>query len=213
LQKNSIGNMRGDSTGAKTHIALVGDSIFDNSAYVPGQPAVIDQLRSILPDRSTATLLAKDGSITAEVVEQLRSLPKDVTHLVIGSGGNDALRASGTLTVGGAAEEFLEELVSIQKEFRKEYRRLLNACNKVGKRTIVSTIYDSIPTLEAWLRTALSVFNDVIIREAATLGFPVIDLRPLCNEDADYSTISSIEPSSKGRHEDCKEDCGCCSNV
>ena len=180
------------------HIVLIGDSIFDNSAYVPGQPAVIDQLRSILSDGSTASLIAKDASITAEVVEQLRSLPRDATHVVVSSGGNDALCASAALRVDGAAEEFLEDLVSVQKQFRQEYRRLLNACKKAGKYTVVCTIYDSIPTLEAWQRTALSVFNDVVIREAATLGFPLIDLRPLCNEDADYSTVSAIEPSSKG---------------
>ena len=180
------------------HIALVGDSIFDNSAYVPGQPALIDQLRSILPDGSTATLLAKDGSITAEVVEQLRSLPKDVTHLVVSSGGNDALRASGTLRVGGGVEEFLEDLVSIQKEFRQEYRQLLHECKKLGKPTVVCTIYDSIPRLESWKKTALSIFNDVIIRKAFAVGFSVIDLRAVCNEDSDYSEISPIEPSSRG---------------
>jgi len=29
-----------------THLVLLGDSIFDNAAYVAGAPAVIDQVRS-----------------------------------------------------------------------------------------------------------------------------------------------------------------------
>ena len=35
------------------HLVLFGDSIFDNHAYVqPGEPAVIDQLRGLLPGES-----------------------------------------------------------------------------------------------------------------------------------------------------------------
>ena len=36
------------------HVVLLGDSIFDNGRYVPGEPAVIDQLRSALPKGWTA---------------------------------------------------------------------------------------------------------------------------------------------------------------
>ena len=46
------------------HVVLLGDSILDNGAYVPGKPAVIDQVRGELPAGWTATLLAVDGSYT-----------------------------------------------------------------------------------------------------------------------------------------------------
>ena len=45
------------------HIVLLGDSIFDNAAYVNGGPEVIEQLRSILPQDWQATLLAIDGNV------------------------------------------------------------------------------------------------------------------------------------------------------
>jgi hypothetical protein len=32
------------------HIVLLGDSIFDNAAYVPGELPVIEQLRARLPE-------------------------------------------------------------------------------------------------------------------------------------------------------------------
>ena len=32
-----------------SHVVLLGDSIFDNASYVPGRPAVIDQMRTSLP--------------------------------------------------------------------------------------------------------------------------------------------------------------------
>ncbi|MGA2612234.1 MAG: SGNH/GDSL hydrolase family protein [Spirochaetia bacterium] len=190
--------MRRENQDVKMHIALLGDSIFDNSAYVPDEPSVIDQLRSILEKGQTATLLAIDGSTTAEVLEQLKSIPKDATHIIVSSGGNDALQASLTLQVGGTAKEFLEELVTAQDRFRQHYGRLLGECKKIGKPTVVCTIYDCIPSLESWKKTALSIFNDVIIREATTLGFPVIDLRTICYDESDYSSVSRIEPSSRG---------------
>ena len=48
------------------HVVLLGDSIFDNASYVPGQPPVIEQLRSQLPPSWAATLLAVDGDVTED---------------------------------------------------------------------------------------------------------------------------------------------------
>ncbi|MGH7552999.1 MAG: SGNH/GDSL hydrolase family protein, partial [Longimicrobiales bacterium] len=73
------------------HVVLLGDSIFDNGAYVPGEPDVVAQLRALLPQGWQASLCAIDGSITRDVERQLSSVPTDATHLVISSGGNDAL--------------------------------------------------------------------------------------------------------------------------
>lgn len=79
-----------------THILLLGDSILDNGEYVPGGPSVSKQLQQCLNDRAggsdaTVTLGAVDGSITAEVSEQLARRPASTTHIVVSTGGNDAL--------------------------------------------------------------------------------------------------------------------------
>jgi hypothetical protein len=58
------------------HIVLLGDSIFDNASYVPGKPAVIEQLRHRLPGNCEATLLAVDGDVTSDVMGQTDRLPK-----------------------------------------------------------------------------------------------------------------------------------------
>lgn len=55
-----------------------------------------------------------------------------------------------------------------------------------------------IPGLDRNLRTALSLFNDVILREAIRTQIPVIGLRQICTLPSDYSVISPIEPSSAG---------------
>jgi hypothetical protein len=46
------------------------------------------------------------------------------------------------------------------------------------------------------IRTALSLFNDIITRAAFAHRLPLIDLRLICNEEADYA--NPIEPSAKG---------------
>jgi len=186
---------QGRRENVRMNIVLLGDSIFDNARYVPVGPAVVEQLQSLLPSGSTATLLAVDGSVTSEVIKQAARLPADASHLIVSSGGNDALHASLLLDQQGS---LLAMLAVAQKEFRMNYRRLLQVLKKTSKPTVVCTIYDSIPGLGSEKKTALSIFNDVIVSEASRVGLPVMDLRPLCSEGADYSALSPIEPSSKG---------------
>src|SRR5262245_27866943 len=91
-----------------SHIILLGDFIFDNARYVPGRPAVVEQISRLLPPGWEATLLAVDGHITEDIPRQLRGLPHDATHLFVSAGGgNDALGESAILnepacTVGEA---------------------------------------------------------------------------------------------------------------
>lgn len=62
----------------------------------------------------------------------------------------------------------------------------------------VSTIYDAVPGLSPGLRATLALFNDVILLEAAARHLPLLDLRLVCDEAADYASSSPIEPSAIG---------------
>ena len=66
------------------HVALLGDSIFDNGAYTRGGPTVIEQVSDRVPGGWSATLLAVDGATTESVPAQLNRLPADATHLRAG---------------------------------------------------------------------------------------------------------------------------------
>ena len=182
------------------HIVLLGDSVFDNGAYVSGGPDVIAQLREALTKDARATLLARDGAVTRDVTTQLKNLPSDTTHLVISAGGNDALGVSGILEERAASvAEVLARVADIQDRFRDDYREMIEAAAATRLPVAVSTIYD--PRFEDPIRrrigtTALAVFNDVITREAFSRGIDVLDLRLICNEDADFA--NPIEPSSRG---------------
>ncbi|WP_236960770.1 SGNH/GDSL hydrolase family protein [Methylobacterium durans] len=115
------------------HVVLLGDSVFDNAAYVGGGPDVVQQLRAVLPAGWQASLLAVDGNVIADVPHQLARCPDDASHLVVSVGGNDALRASAVLerTVRSVAEA-LALLVEVRDRFQAEYGAMLRASNKTG---------------------------------------------------------------------------------
>jgi hypothetical protein len=187
------------AVAAVGHIVLLGDSIFDNRAYVPQEPAVVDQLKAALPAGWYATLLAVDGSATAEVRDQLVRIPDDATHLFVSAGGNDALNESGVLKNNvRTVSEGAGLLAAVQARFQSDYKQMLRAVLSVRKPVAVCTIYDSIPGLGAPERAAVSLFNDVILRSAFAIGLPVIDLRLVCDKPDDYSAVSPIEPSARG---------------
>jgi hypothetical protein len=183
-----------------SHVVLLGDSIFDNAAYVPDRPPVIEQVRRGLPTGWKATLLAVDGSVVADVAGQLPRVPADATHLVVSIGGNDVLGANWMLgervgTVRDALARLAEEL----GKFRASYTAMLATVLAIGKPTCFCTVYDSIPGLVGDAeRAAIAGFNDVITRAAAAAGVPLIDLRVTCTDPGDYSPISPIEPSVVG---------------
>lgn len=181
------------------HVVLLGDSIFDNAAYVAGGPAVIDHLQRYLEASQRATLIASDGAIVAHVGTQLSRLPSDATHLVLSIGGNDALGSTGVMSQRAETVQFaLHHLNIIRCRFRNEYREMLAEVLALKLPTAVCTIYDAVPGLEPELQTALCIFNDSICREAMAAGVPIIDLRAVCDESEDYSTVSPIEPSAVG---------------
>jgi lysophospholipase L1-like esterase len=181
------------------HAVLLGDSIFDNGVYVPGEPAVVDQLRAALPKDWTVSLLAVDGHLTADVAKQIEALPQHATHLVVSCGGNDALGYLPVLADGArSVADALDRLAGIRADFGKEYRRMLKNAVATRKYVTVCTIYDCIPDLEPAAHTALSMFNEVILREAVLARVAIVDLRLVCTERSDYSALSPIEPSGSG---------------
>jgi lysophospholipase L1-like esterase len=182
-----------------SHIILLGDSIFDNGVYVPGQPDVVKQLRATLPEGWKASLLAVDGAVTRSVAAQVARLPSDASHLVVSVGGNDALGESHILgTSVRLVGEGVAMLAEAQERFARSYSDMLQTVLSVGLPTALCTIYDT-PTSapnQRIIRTALAIFNDIITRAAFSHGLPLIDLRLICNEDEDYA--NPIEPSAKG---------------
>jgi hypothetical protein len=182
------------------NLVLLGDSILDNGAYTGDGPAVIDQVRAELPQSWHATLLAIDGSTTADIDAQLRRLPNDASQLVLSVGGNDALQRSDILNARVATSaEALSLLHGVVHRFEANYRSMLAACIARKLPLLVCTIYNgNFPDrhYQDCVTVALTAFNDVIIRAAAEHDLQILDLRSVCSTARDYA--NTIEPSSRG---------------
>ncbi len=181
------------------HIVLIGDSIFDNASYVDEEESVIEVLRKSLSTEAKTSLLAVDGDVTTDIPQQLRLFPSNATHTFVSCGGNDALRIVNVLeksvsTVGDA----MSILSSVRKQFRINYSMMLQAIVGKTDNLTVCTIYNTIPSTREPVLSALALFNEIILQEAVALNLSIIDLRLVFTDEADYSTMSSIEPSGRG---------------
>lgn len=190
----------GISASVMNHIVLLGDSIFDNAAYVGNGPDVVRQLRAVLPQGWRATLNAMDGAMIDDIRAQLGGLPGDASHLVLSVGGNDALLEAGVLdarahSVGGA----LDRLAEVRDRFQHNYRAMLGEVRARMLPTAVCTIYDARfpdPDQRRRATVALTMLNDCITREVFVHELTLIDLRLVCDSDADFA--NPIEPSVAG---------------
>lgn len=183
-----------------THLVLLGDSIFDNGSYTEGGPDVVAQVREILPPGWSASLSAVDGATTHDISAQLRGLPLSATHLALSIGGNNALMEAGVLdTQAASTSQAVQHLADVADKFDENYRFAVDSCMGTGLPLVVCTIYNGcFPDREFQrvITTTLAIFNDVILRTALSRGLPVIELRAVCSEPADYA--NPIEPSSAG---------------
>jgi hypothetical protein len=181
------------------HVVLLGDSVFDNGAYISGGPDVCAQLKRELPD-GQVTLLALDGSQMDDIGQQLEKLPDDTTHLVVSVGGNNILRNIGLLSrPAGSIVEVMAVLADLNESFHREYQRMIGQVLERKLPSVFCTIYEpalSDPVSRRLILTGLAAFNDQIMREVFRAGTPLVELRLVCTEKSDFA--SEIEPSVSG---------------
>jgi lysophospholipase L1-like esterase len=191
-----------DAVPAATgHVVLLGDSVFDNAGYLANRgPDVVDNLRARLAVGWRATLLARGGSVAADVPGQLRRLPPDATHLVVSAGGNDAGRREGVLAEPArSVAEALGKIASIRDRFAEDYRAMLDAVSARRLPVAVCTVFDprfADPNRRRVVVVALAAFNDIITREAFARSQALIDLRLICGSDEDFAAATG--PSAQG---------------
>lgn len=181
------------------HVVLLGDSIFDNAAYVRGGPDVVTQLREELPSGWRASLLAVDGGVIAGVARQLDRLPDDASHLVVSAGGNDALGHSDLLERRATSSpQVLGWLADAAEDFEEQYRAMVELLLARRLPLTLCTIYNGNlgAPVQRLASTALAVFDDVILRVATEHAARVIELRLVCTAPTDYA--NPIEPSVVG---------------
>jgi hypothetical protein len=199
-------------------LVLVGDSIFDNAIYVPGGEAVVDHVRSNLPEGWEVSLDAVDGAVILDVESQLSRLKDTPTCIAVSAGGNDALEASHVLSLPVPdVASALQALQEVQAAFHRRYELMMAWLRSFDCPVTVCTIYNA-PAFDTTeennaVVAALSMFNDSVCRLARRYGFGVIELRDVFTENEDFSPVSPIEPSSQGGAKLAKELTAICGAV
>lgn len=180
-----------------SRVVLLGDSIFDNGAYVRGGPDVATQLRTALGGEWKVSLLAVDGAVMDDVPRQLTRIPEDATHVVLSVGGNDALRHADLLDAG-IGVDVLARLADAAAAFGPRYEAVLERVHRHGLPLLACTVYEGNlgGSLQKRAMGAIAAFNDRIQRAALRHGVPVLELRELTREPGDYA--NPIEPSVQG---------------
>lgn len=188
---------RNPESAIVSRVVLLGDSIFDNAAYVRGGPDVAAQLRAALGESWKVTLAAVDGAVMEDVGRQLRNIPDDATHLVLSVGGNDALRHVDLLEPRPGAD-VLARLADAAAAFGPRYEAVLEQVHRRGLPLLACTVYEGNlgGSMQKRAMGAIAAFNDRIQRAALRLGVPVLELRELTREPEDYA--NPIEPSVQG---------------
>jgi hypothetical protein len=182
-----------------THVVLLGDSIFDNAAYVRGGPDVAAHLRRLAPRGWETTLCAVDGAVLDDVARQMPRVPTGATHRVVSAGGNDALAHTDLLgRPASSSAQVLGWLADAAERFETRYRAMLRSVQQRNLPVTLCTIYNGNlgAPIQRLATTALAVFDDVILRVAAKERLPAIELRIVCDEPEDYA--NPIEPSVRG---------------
>jgi len=183
------------------HVVLMGDSILDCKHYTKDDPDVAERLYGELGEDWKVTLAARDGATTLSLPWQTeQDIPLDATRIILSIGGNDAMGEVGILTDKREMRivDSLYELALMREMFKFRYEDAILPLLELGIPVTVCTIYDCDwdDSQKDAILTALSLFNDVIIRFAYEHDLPVIDLRPLLTSAEDYEL--TIEPSALG---------------
>lgn len=178
-------------------VVLLGDSVFDNGAYVQGGPDVASQLRKRLPAAWKVTLLAVDAGSLEDLPRQLAQIPDDATHLVLSIGGNDALRHA-ELLEASIGVDVLARVADAAAAFAPRYEEGLAAVRRRRLPLLTCTIYEGNlgGSLQKRAIGAVAVFNDRIQRAARRQEVPVLELRDIFTDREDYA--NPIEPSGRG---------------
>lgn len=165
-------------------IILMGDSILNNSIYVPNGESVVDYLKKENPN---VLNVAKDGATITDLYSQLDNIPlkynNSNTYLFISIGGNDILHTNATINIVQLFNKYLDFLKALRVKLGNTNINILNLYLPANPR------YNSYkPTIEQW--------NQLINKYSNKVGemYNVIDIYSLLNQPEDF--VYDIEPST-----------------
>jgi len=175
-----------DSPDVIRHLVLLGDALQNIDLGTEDlESALVPQPRNPWKLTVLQTLRALQRGHASEI-------PRDATHIVISIEGAWAIDASGLLQGGThTISEALEILATAADEFERILDGLIAAARETNLPTLLCTLVPARfakPPRQRAANAALAIFNDRILRRAIAAKLSIVDLRVVCNEDADYAS-------------------------
>jgi hypothetical protein len=168
------------------NIVLIGDSVLNNSNYVPSGKSVVDVLKS---KTQNVFDFAKDGATISDCYGQLDKISTDLnkseTYVFISAGGNDILNKRGQLT---SAE--IRKLFNDYMDFIKALRVKFTT----AKINILNLYIPANPRYQSY-KSSIDQWNQLIKEYSSKIGemYNVINLDTLLTTTGDF--VYDIEPS------------------
>lgn len=166
-------------------IILIGDSVLNNSNYVPEGKSVV----SVLESKSKNIVhLAKDGATLMDLYSQLDNVPvglnKSSSYVFISVGGNDLLKNNGA---------------NVRALFDKTmlFLRALRARLGSTKINVLNLYLPANPRYQSY-KKSVDEWNKLLEEYSNKIGemYNVVDIHSLLTEPADF--VYDIEPSELG---------------
>ena len=182
-----------DSPDVIRHLVLLGDALA-NIDLGTGSAE-----EALVPRPRNAWKLTVLDAAQALRRGPLRVIPDDATHVVVSVEGGWAIQASGLLQSGARTiRDALGTLATSADVFEDVFAQLVQSALEAALPAVVCTLVPSRfdqPEDQRIAAAALAIFNDRIVRRAFAAHFPIVDLRLVCDENADYATETLLSRS------------------
>jgi lysophospholipase L1-like esterase len=168
------------------NIVLIGDSVLNNSNYVPSGKSVVGNLKT---QTKKVFNFAKDGATINDCYSQLDKIPvelnKTETYIFISAGGNDILNKRGKLT-----SSEIRRLFDTYMEFIRSVRTKFGS----AKINVLNLYLPANPRYQSY-KTSIDQWNQLIKEYSSKIGeiYNVINLDTLLTRPEDF--VYDIEPS------------------
>ena len=170
-------------------VILMGDSILNNSNYVPQGNSVYDILQTKIKNILN---VAKDGATISDLYGQLEKIPINLnnseTYIFISAGGNNILNKH--LNGTKLNDDEIRRLFNTYMDFLKALRSKLGSI----KINIINLYLPTNPRYQSY-KSSVDLWNKLINEHSSKIGemYNVIDLHSLLTSSNDF--VYNIEPS------------------
>jgi hypothetical protein len=168
------------------NIILMGDSVLNNSNYVPEGKSVYDNLKTKL---NNILNVAKDGATINDLYLQLDEIPIELnsseTFIFISAGGNNILNKQTNTDINQLFNSYMDFFNALRV-------KLSNV-----KINIMNLYLPANPRFQSYKKT-IDQWNNLINKNSSKVGemYNVVDLNSLLTNTSDF--VYDIEPSESG---------------